>query len=176
MNNIYFLICSFIYISLIIIIYFSKERLNTQENKIFSCILIANLLGGVIDFSSVFMAFSGIHNLYFNIINKIYLVYLLTWISLFTAYTVTISFDKDKSKKYVRFIEILYIPISVMLLLFKLNYSIEGKNFYTFGIGANVMYAISLLYVVIMLICLLYNIKNIRQKKYLPIFIYIFLE
>lgn len=174
MNNIYFLICSFIYISLIIIIYFSKERLNTQENKIFSCILIANLLGVVIDFSSVFMAFSGIHNLYFNIINKIYLVYLLTWISLFTAYTVTISFDKDKSKKYVRFIEILYIPISVMLLLFKLNYSIEGKNFYTFGIGANVMYAISLLYVVIMLICLLYNIKNIRQKKYLPIFIYIF--
>ena len=43
------------------IIYFSKKKINTSENKVYSILLTVTLLGVVIDFSSVYMAFSGFY-------------------------------------------------------------------------------------------------------------------
>lgn len=174
MSNLYFLIISFIYILLITAFYFSKQRLKTLENKLFSKIIIVNIIGVVLDFISVSMAFSNHHNILFHLVNKLYLVYLLTWISIFTMYTATISLN-EKSKNIINnFIKILYFPILVIILLLKLNFSVDGNEFYTYGLGANTMYGVSIIYVIIMIVCLLCNLKNIKQKKYLPIFIYIF--
>ena len=94
MNNLYFLIISFIYLILVMIIYFSKKKINTSENKVYSILLTVTLLGVVIDFSSVYMAFSGLHNSFFEFVNRLYLVYLLTWISLLTSYSFIISLSK----------------------------------------------------------------------------------
>ncbi|MCI9434117.1 MAG: response regulator [Bacilli bacterium] len=174
MSNLYFLIISFIYILLIAVVYFSKQRLETVENKLFSKIIIINIIGVILDFVSVSMAFSNYHNIIFQFINKLYLVYLLTWISTFTMYTATISLN-DKSKKIINnFIKILYFPIFIIILLLRLNFEVNGNEFYTYGLGANIMYGVSIIYVIFMIICLLCNFKNIKHKKYLPIFIYIF--
>ena len=70
MNNLYFLIISFIYLILVMIIYFSKKKINTSENKVYSILLTVTLLGVVIDFSSVYMAFSGLHNLGILLLGK----------------------------------------------------------------------------------------------------------
>ncbi len=175
MSNLYFLICSFIYIMLVSAVYFSKEKIKTTENKVFTIIIIVNVIGIILDFISVSMAFLGTHNILFNIINKIYLIYLLTWISLFTIYTIIISLKNNMAKRIIKIIYSIYIPISILLLIIPLNFSVEGNKFYTYGIGANLMYIISSIYVLIMIICLIKNIKNIKEKKYFPIFIYIFI-
>ena len=72
MSSLYFLISSLFYNLLVTIIYFHKERIKTKENKIYSLLIIINLIGIIIDMSSVTMARLGIHNALFFIINKVY--------------------------------------------------------------------------------------------------------
>lgn len=175
MNNLYFLIISFIYLILVMIIYFSKKKINTSENKVYSILLTVTLLGVVIDFSSVYMAFSGLHNGFFDFVNRLYLVYLLTWISLLTSYSFIISLSKKAAKKGTSFIKIIYIPMAIFLLFYPLAYTVEGNEFFTHGLSANAMYGLSTIYVIVMIICLLSNIKNLKQKKYVPIIFYIFI-
>ena len=175
MNNLYFLIISFIYLILVMIIYFSKKKINTSENKVYSILLTVTLLGVVIDFSSVYMAFSGLHNSFFEFVNRLYLVYLLTWISLLTSYSFIISLSKKAAKKGTSFIKIIYIPMAIFLLFYPLAYTVEGNEFFTHGLSANAMYGLSTIYVIVMIICLLSNIKNLKQKKYVPIIFYIFI-
>lgn len=175
MNNLYFLIISFIYLILVMIIYFSKKKINTSENKVYSILLTVTLLGVVIDFSSVYMAFSGLHNSFFEFVNRLYLVYLLTWISLLTSYSFIISLSKKAAKKGTSFIKIIYIPMAIFLLFYPLAYTVEGNEFFTHGLSANTMYGLSTIYVIVMIICLLSNIKNLKQKKYVPIIFYIFI-
>ena len=175
MNNLYFLIISFIYLILVMIIYFSKKKINTSENKVYSILLTVTLLGVVIDFSSVYMAFSGLHNGFFEFVNRLYLVYLLTWISLLTSYSFIISLSKKAAKKGTSFIKIIYVPMAIFLLFYPLAYTVEGNEFFTHGLSANAMYGLSTIYVIVMIICLLSNIKNLKQKKYVPIIFYIFI-
>ena len=175
MNNLYFLIISFIYLILVMIIYFSKKKINTSENKVYSILLTVTLLGVVIDFSSVYMAFSGLHNSFFEFVNRLYLVYLLTWISLLTSYSFIISLSKKAAKKGTSFIKIIYVPMAIFLLFYPLAYTVEGNEFFTHGLSANAMYGLSTIYVIVMIICLLSNIKNLKQKKYVPIIFYIFI-
>lgn len=175
MNNLYFLIISFIYLILVMIIYFSKKKINTSENKVYSILLTVTLLGVVIDFSSVYMAFSGLHNSFFGFVNRLYLVYLLTWISLLTSYSFIISLSKKAAKKGTSFIRIIYIPMAIFLLFYPLAYTVERNEFFTHGLSANAMYGLSTIYVIVMIICLLSNIKNLKQKKYVPIIFYIFI-
>ena len=175
MNNLYFLIISFIYLILVMIIYFSKKKINTSENKVYSILLTVTLLGVVIDFSSVYMAFSGLHNGFFDFVNRLYLVYLLTWISLLTSYSFIISLSKKAAKKGTSFIKIIYVPMAIFLLFYPLAYTVEGNEFFTHGLSANAMYGLSTIYVIVMIICLLSNIKNLKQKKYVPIIFYIFI-
>ena len=173
MNNLYFLIISFIYLVLVMIIYFVKKKIKTKENKIFSILLVTSLIGIIIDFLSVYMAFNNIHTFIFRFINQLYLVYLLTWISLMTIYCIVISAKTNDTHILTKIIIILYIPMLIFLLLYPLDYTVNGNEFYTHGLSAKIMYMLSTIYVFIMIILLIKNLKDIRQKKYVPIIFYI---
>ena len=173
MNNLYFLIISFIYLVLVMIIYFVKNKIKTKENKIFSILLVTSLIGIIIDFLSVYMAFNNIHTFIFRFINQLYLVYLLTWISLMTIYCIVISAKTNNTYILTKIIIILYIPMLIFLLLYPLDYTVNGNEFYTHGLSAKIMYMLSTIYVFIMIILLIKNLKDIRQKKYVPIIFYI---
>ena len=175
MSNLYFLMVSFIYLLLVMIIYFIKEKIKTKENKIYSMIIITSFIGIILDFISVYMAFSYKHNVLFNLVNRFYLVYLLTWISLITSYTLVISLSEKKATKVISIIKFLYVPTALFLILYPLKYSVKGNEFFTYGLSANTMYLLSTIYVLLMVICLFKNLKDIKSKKYVPIIFYIFI-
>ena len=54
LSSIYFQICSLFFLVLLIIIYFSKQRLKTLENSIFIGTMFANLFAIIFDIASVF--------------------------------------------------------------------------------------------------------------------------
>ena len=175
MSNLYFLMISFIYLLLVMIIYFIKEKIKTKENKIYSMIIITSFIGIILDFISVYMAFSYKHNVLFNLVNRFYLVYLLTWISLITSYTLVISLSEKKATKVISIIKFLYVPMALFLILYPLKYSVKCNEFFTYGLSANTMYLLSTIYVLLMVICLFKNLKDIKSKKYVPIIFYIFI-
>ena len=172
-SNIAFLLISFIYISMTAILFFSKRKLNTIENRIFSMLIISNAIGIILDLVSVTIAFYFKKGLLFQIVNKAYLCYLLTWISLFLTYTIHISLKPKAAKILTNIIRVTYVFVFAAIAVLPLNYYLDERSFYTYGAGATIMYAISGLYVIVMIICIIKNLKNIVLKKYMPIVIYI---
>ena len=85
---------SLLYLLLIASIYFSKEKINTIENRIYSMILIANIFGLVYDFFQLLLSEVLSVN-FLTIINKGFLIYVTAWALLFSLYVINIG-NKDK--------------------------------------------------------------------------------
>lgn len=173
MSSLYFLISSLFYNLLVTIIYFHKERIKTKENKIYSLLIIINLIGIIIDMSSVTMARLGIHNALFFIINKVYMLYLLCWITTFTYYILTISLDEKYHDRLKKIVSVITIISATLILALPLYAHLENNVFYTYGPSASASYIVGGIYTLIAVIAMLLNFKRIKKIKYAPLFAYI---
>lgn len=173
MSSLYFLISSLFYNLLVTIIYFHKERIKTKENKIYSLLIIINLIGIIIDMSSVTMARLGIHNALFFIINKVYMLYLLCWITTFTYYILTISLDEKYHDRLKKIVSVITIISATLILALPLYAHLENNVFYTYGPSASASYIVGGIYTLIAVISTLLNFKRIKKIKYAPLFAYI---
>ena len=175
--------CSFFYSVLLTIMFFSKKRIQTLENKIYSYLIISNLVGVVLGVSCYT---SILHRDAFPILNdfisKALLIYYLTWISFFTAYTFVISYskkesDKESKEKYFKnifnILTVIYIVIAILVFILPLNYFSKSTIAYSFGPSANLLYILIPVYICICLIEMFKNFKEIKNKKYLPLFVFI---
>lgn len=173
MSSLYFLISSLFYNLLVTIIYFHKERIKTKENKIYSLLIIINLIGIIIDMSSVTMARLGIHNALFFIINKVYMLYLLCWITTFTYYILTISLDEKYHDRLKKIVSVITIISATLILALPLYAHLENNVFYTYGPSSSASYIVGGIYTLIAVISMLLNFKRIKKIKYAPLFAYI---
>ena len=176
-----FTIYSLFYSVLLNIVYFARKRLVTFENKIFEKLMITNLIGVILAIGSYFTIVNIDKYPIFNVIvSKGYIVYLLTWITLFSVYIFAISIDdsKNRKKKINRIIKgfsILYVIFLIVIIIKPLYYHNAGRAVYSYGPSANVMYVVSSVYIAIWIVRLIINYKKIRDKKYLPIFAFMLL-
>lgn len=179
-GSIFFQLCSLFYIFLLIVVYFSKKRLKSVENRLYILLAITNFLGLFLDIFSVFtirnMNTHPILNFY---ISKFYLIYLLTWITLFTIYIFIISTknkSNTKTKEYIAKIftifSIIYSLLVIAIIVLPLYYFNENNVVYSYGPSASLLYIVSGIYMIIWIICMISNLKNIKSKKYFPIFAY----
>lgn len=175
--------CSFFYSVLLTIMFFSKKRIQRLENKIYSYLIISNLIGVVLGVSCYTTI---LHRNEFPVLNdfvsKALLIYYLTWISFFTAYTFVIShnnkgLDNDAKEKYydkiLNILTIIYVVIAVLVFVLPLNYFSKGTIAYSFGPSANLLYILIPIYICVCLIQMFKNFKEIKNKKYLPLFAFI---
>lgn len=184
-SSIFFQICSLFYISLLLIIYFSKKRLGTVENKIYIILAVTNLIGLILDISSVYtISNMSRYPILNKFVSKAYLVYLLSWMFLFTIYVFIISTNKksDKNKTELHLSDyknkvypatILYFIFLILTIVLPLYYKDNGNVIYSYGPSTNLLYFVSGLCIFTWLICLLLNFKQIKQKKYVPIFAFL---
>ena len=176
-----FTIYSLFYSVLLNIVYFARKRLVTFENKIFEKLMITNLIGVILAIGSYFTIVNIDKYPIFNVIvSKGYIVYLLTWITLFSVYIFAISIDdsKNRKKKINRIIKgfsILYVIFLIVIIIKPLYYHNAGGAVYSYGPSSNVMYVVSSVYIAIWIVRLIINYKKIRDKKYLPIFAFMLL-
>ena len=175
----FFTLTSLFYICLLTIVYFSKKRLKTPENIIFSLLILTNLVGVVL----AIMCYFTITNIAImpkinTFVSKAYLFYLLTWITLFTEYIVVISLDKrkDYAKKRLRLYSILTI-ISIIggiaVIILPLYYNSTPGSIYSYGPAANVAFGLGFAYAALCVIFMLLNLKTVKKHKYLPLFAFI---
>ncbi len=173
-------IISLIYIILLVFVFFSKERISKPENKIFSYILLVSLielLSGLLLYITMvnFQQYLELNVL----VNKFYLIAMLSWILLFTQYTVVISIknltdQKLKNINYIFWILLFIFSILILLLPLQLSY-IDSELMYSEGSAVDALYGISSICIIVMLICLILNIKQVINKKYMPLLCYIVL-
>jgi len=170
--SIVFSLSSFFYTSLIATIYFSKKRIKNPENKVYSLLIISNMIGLI---SEVLTAYAGrlfpsipiIQTVSLRIIN----IYFLTWIMLFTYYVCIISGRSTNEVKKKMIIIYFIFFVALIFLPLKLK-SADGIALYSYGICVKVLYAVTFGCIMNIFLMLLTNMKTIKKRKFVPILIY----
>lgn len=169
-------IASLFYIFLLMVVYFSKKRIKTIENKIYSMLLISNFIGLIVAILCYFTVLNyetlGITN---YIVSRLYLVYLVTFIFLFFLYLVVIINPKDKEMVYHKAFKVFsLIELSIILLIYYLPLEFNNVNgVYSYGASANVVYVLATVCMIIWTVLILLNRKKVLLKKLVPITIFI---
>ena len=168
---------SFFYVVLLMGVFFLKGRLKNFETTIYSRLIIVTFFEAVfaiLCYQTIrFMDYIPIINF---LVSKLLLVCYLTWITLFTIYTFTISCDKDeeKSKAYYKkinlfFFSLLWLNIIIVMFL-PLYFFNENGSVYSYGHAAKFCFSIGGIYVFACFIKSMINYKRYVSKKYIPMY------
>ena len=180
MTNGILLTCGCLFFSIALIIsFYSKKKINSYENKIFKKIMVSNFFGLLLHISCFIVMKITNNTFIISIFTKLYLLYLLLWVSLFSIYILLITSKHDSSKETYRKSNLLcytmFTIISIITIFSEIKFHVGTTEMYSYGLSVLIVYLYSGLCVIIWDIRLLFNIKKIIQKKYVPIFLFMVL-
>ena len=170
----YLFVMNFIYIIMIMLIYFSKKRINNLDNKIYSTILILNSIGVVIDIIQFAMIKNGADYSAVIFVNKLFLLYVITWTAIYNYYVISIRRTAEKiiHNKVTKLLILTYLIFVIIVICLPVTYKLNADGtMYSTGpavkfVFAAVSYYIFLMFVS-MVINLIHNHKN--SDKYKPV-------
>ena len=144
-NGMFFSIVSLFYCVLNAILFFTKEKIQTKENKIYSIILIVNFIGLIIEITVSMILRCNIQiNEFLLILGlRLILLYIPIWTYIFTYYVIHISLVDKKRKEIYKYIGIaLMVITSFLTLILPFNYYSKNGIAYSYGAAANLVYAV----------------------------------
>ena len=171
----YFIISALFYIILLIFVYFSKKRFKIKENKIYSFLIVTSFVGVLLEIGCrITIPIMDVYPITNYIITKLYLVYLLLWVTLLTSYTYVVisdieDFKRENKKIFKILMTISYLISTFLIFLFPTYYYDDGNLIYTYGPSVYYVYIISFIYVIIIIIILFFSKKAFKSRKMLPI-------
>lgn len=176
----YFQVASIFYAILLVVVYFSKQRLNTLENKIYKALIVINLFSLVTDILSIItITHMDVIPITNYIVTRMYLAFALLWIFVFTLYIVVIASNMGQSKNGPNILQklnyvflVAYIVYLLLLFILPLNCANTATGIYTFGPGAYLSYGLSGLLILVELIAVIIHIKNLKIIKILPMLLF----
>jgi len=172
--------CSFIYSILIAIVYFAKKRINSQETRIYSTLIVVNIINLIIELLCCYTVYNYDKMPFLtDIVNRLFLYIIFYWQTLFTLYIYVISFKKSyndnlnfKTKLGKIFLVICFV-IMVGLTFLPLEYFNENDIVYSYGDSTNLLYLIVVLYLTAWIVFYVKKQNKEKNKKYLPIVMFI---
>lgn len=176
-STIFLNISGLMYTILIAVCFFSKDRVNSYENKMYGNLIIvtiAELLCGLLSYISLITPFPLLAN---EVIGKLFLISMISWTTFFLCYIISISYnlDEPKKKKIVKRIIFFFVLFSVFILIFKLDFvKLENGGLFSTGLPVLFCYSLSGIYIFLMLISGWKNLNN-KSKKYIPLWVFIIL-
>ena len=171
----FFIFNALVYIILLMFIYFSKRRYKSKENKIYSILIITSFIGVLLELGCrlTIPLLNEIPKTTF-LITKLYLVYLLTWVTLLSLYTFIIVKNPQSKFKYTKILIIMTYIINIIIIFYlPINYYNDGELMYTYGLSVYWVYILSFIYIMISIIKILLSKTNLKDKKLIPIIAFI---
>ncbi len=157
------------------IIYFSKDRIKNEENKIYKILLIANIIGLVLHLFADYVSYNYnlISNVISTIILKSYLIYYFSFAVLLLAYLFVIAKFKMK-KLFINILKVIMLLVSILVFILPQHLYIDVSNmiFYTDGLDVQTIYLLSGVLIIIIMLILVFRIKQMTKKKTIPLFIF----
>ena len=173
-NFFYFILCGFIFSCFLNIIYFSKKHVKTGETKIFSILLIVNLISLASELACSYIGYTFLENtIYTHVMTKIYLICLMTFLLYMTLYIYVICYveSKRENKKRYKKLKILSYIIWFICAIIEILLPITTESGYATGLAVNWLYICST--IVLWVIPLIKNFKIIDKRKILPILLFV---
>ena len=179
MNVAYSMLNIFALIILIIlmVIFFSKKRLHNIEDNTYGWLLIVSFFTISTGITLGFLLDADIvnQNMLIIIFNKLYLVGLITTLSMFVFYTYNISrFYKEEKRSRNMIIYSIFIAFNIIVIsLLPLNTFMADTGVMTKGLAMDYTSLLfGIIYTMLIIFCLI-DFKHLKNKKYIPIILLI---
>ena len=186
--NTHLQISSLLYVSFIAFIYFRKKKINTLENGIYTSLLLFMLLTIIMDLISTVYALNNPITFTTEMLIKAYLWLLISWVYIFSYYVFAISapysagaidFKDHPNKQYFKRAKTLTtVGITVICLwisLVDINIYVNREIYFYDGPAIIIAYISTAIGVITWVGMLIKNRKNIKNKKYIPVFAFFIL-
>lgn len=180
--------CSLVYSIMVLILYFSKTRIKNMENRIYSVLVVINVIGLLLELLCCYFTYANGQSMFTSfmcvVCNKLFVTYMITWVSIFTFYIFYISFcnrervKKDLEKPHSKIktaIFLIYAAIAILTVSLPINYIYDGTYVYSEGPAVNLAVLCAGIFVIFDIICIALNRKSIQTRQYIPLIVLILL-
>lgn len=177
-TGIYFLIEAIFYSVLLLIVYFRKQVYKSKENKVYSILVGVSFFELLLEFvlDIVGPMYQTIPKVsYF--IARFYSLVVELWITILLCYVLFVCLNIKKRDKYIPIVRntaiVLMIIFATLNFILPLNFKYDGYVAYTYGPSVSIIYISAFLYSFIGIVALIRNIKNIKDRRFFPILIFL---
>lgn len=177
MYSICFTIAGVIFSILLFIIYSFKTNFSISENKIYHSIIITTIITGLIEIYSFILVKNNIavdSSLYLYTLKLLFLGFVI-WLYSFTLYTVIVTLklkDKDNDKYRIILVisSIIFTILSIITIILPISINKVGDLLLPTGSGVEIIYLLAVLCFIIMIIAIISNHRELKNKKYYPVY------
>ena len=183
MNELQLPICAAIFLALLCIVYFSKERLNLIENRLYSVMLVTGLIDSIIIIIERLLVLNGDittvssgTKFILQCTNKLDFLVLIIYTTCAFLYTLLITYPnmKEKIKKLINVTLVLDIIVYLIILMSDVDLITNGSIISVSGQAIVITYVFGGLYLIISMLMALLNIGKLT-KRHIPIISAIFI-
>lgn len=168
----YFTISGLFCIVLLMILFFSKSRIDSKETKLYGFMLISSFFDVILVLAELIITYYFLDDVNVYLVkglNRIDFIHYIMWPTLLTLYTIYVTYINEekynRAKKIFMIIDVIAILIEFML---PINMISTKEAMGVTGIGPTFVFLISSFYVIVNIIILIKNYKKIKNKKNLP--------
>lgn len=179
MGYLYFISCSLVYSLILILVYFKKEHINSNETKVFSTMLVLNFFGLVCELCCALLGnFYDPSSILCKITTKVYMIYLLTFLLYMTLYIYVVCYasnnnNNNLNEEHYQFLKKISIIIYLVCISIMLFLPLNTASGYATGKAVDFVYISSAFCILVWLIPVIKNVKKINFKKFIPLFAFI---
>ena len=175
--GLYMSISSLIFIGILMMDFFSKERVNNIETRLYKYLLILTSIGLSLDiFTGIFYNLNvDYNNFFYMIASKLVFVYIVAWLLIFAFYIKLISMpnSENRNKKlYSSFMifAFIFIIVTPFILILPVHYIETDATIVPKGISMVIAYIVSALLIIYTIGLAIKNRKIISKRKIKPLY------
>ena len=178
MVNIFFQASALMHVIVTAIMYFTKAKEKTLENNTFRSLILCSIITLVLDISSIILGVHINNRIINEIIGKVYLWGIVSWMIIYTYYLYVVTHEKNQTRILMSqnenanyFINvkkrIMLFNLAVIILIFAcpLFANVDGITFYTYGPSAIFSYIIGGTCLVAWIFLTIKNRKHIKKQN-----------
>lgn len=175
-NWLYFILCGLIFSICLNVIFFVKKHVKTGETKVFSILLIVNLLSLFSELICIYIGYNYPENsIAPHVATKIFLLFLMTFLLYMTLYIYIICYVANEKKdiKHYDFLKKLSYIVWIICCFGCLILPIVTKKGYATGLAVSWTYTCSTLVLISWGIPFAKNRKSLSRKKIIPLLLFV---
>ncbi len=167
--------CFLIVLSILMVDFSSKETLDNLDNNSFKHLSIACMLGLFIEFLDYSMVLLGydIHSPIMLLLGKVVFLYYIVFMYYFILYVYsTCKNIQSRTEKYEKFRKVLtfiYSIFTILVIVLPYDFAESTEYLYPVGLATDFSYIVGGLAIAFIFILSMFNLKNLKQQKGMPI-------
>lgn len=183
--NIEFQICSLVFICILAVVFFAKNRRWTSDNIVFAKLVICTFLVVLDDFLVILaISIPSVPDFYEILFGKIYLAFMYFCMIYFFQYAIALTVNwNDDSLRIEKFKKFAFKICPILALIFSIIsfclplYSFQnGREVYVYGPSQNLCYYFGYVLVILVPVYAFLNRKKMTVKQQLPLYAYVVIQ